>query len=114
VIIWLDAHLPPALAPWITAQFGIPAFSVSYLGLLEADDATIFQAARDAEAVVMTKDADFLEMQMRFGTPPQIILVTLGNTTNKNMREVLQKQMPTILEFLDKGEPIVEITKESP
>jgi predicted nuclease of predicted toxin-antitoxin system len=114
MIFWIDAHLPPALAPWITQEFGIEAYSATYLGLRDADDITIFQAAREASAVVMTKDADFLELQMRLGTPPQIILVTLGNTTNRNMREILQKQMPIILEFLEKGEPIVEIAKESP
>ena len=112
MIIWIDAHLPPALAPWITSRFGIPAFSATYLGLRDADDTTIFQAAREAKAVVMTKDSDFLELQLRLGAPPQIILVTLGNTTNQNMRKILETQMPFIQAFLEKGEPVVEITKE--
>jgi predicted nuclease of predicted toxin-antitoxin system len=48
MIFWIDAHLPPALAPWITQEFGIEAYLATYLGLRDADDITIFQAARDA------------------------------------------------------------------
>jgi predicted nuclease of predicted toxin-antitoxin system len=94
--IWIDAQLPPALAPWMTNAFGVEAFSVSYLGLKEADDETIYKAARAAGAVVMTKDADFPELQMRMGAPPQIILVSLGNTSNQRMRVALEQQFSTI------------------
>jgi predicted nuclease of predicted toxin-antitoxin system len=65
--VWIDAQLSPALAPWITSTFGIEAFSVAFLGLRDAEDETIFRAARKANAVVMTKDADFLELQFKYG-----------------------------------------------
>ena len=60
--LWLDAQLPPALAAWITVTFGIDTQSVRDLGLRGAKDPQIFQAARDAETVVMTKDSDFVEL----------------------------------------------------
>lgn len=60
--IWVDAQLSPALAPWITERFGVEAFSASYLGYHDATDAEIFRAAREANAVVMTKDADFVHL----------------------------------------------------
>ncbi len=34
----IDAHLSPHLAPWIERNFAIPAFSVAYLGLRDAND----------------------------------------------------------------------------
>ena len=54
MILWIDAQLSPALAPWITQQFGIEAYSVKWLGYRDATDPVIFQAAREAGAVVMT------------------------------------------------------------
>jgi predicted nuclease of predicted toxin-antitoxin system len=107
--IWIDAQLSPALAPFITLTFGIEAFSVAFLGLRDAEDEVIFQKAREANVVVMTKDADFLELQFRFGPPPQIIFVRLGNTSNQRMREVLENQFVTIQQFLVQGEALVEI-----
>lgn len=70
MILWLDAHLPPSAAAWITALFGIKAHAVRDLGLRDAKDPPIFQAARAAAAVVMTKDSDFVEMLQRLGPPP--------------------------------------------
>lgn len=107
--IWIDAQLSPALATWITTTFGIEAFSVAFLGLRDANDETIFQAARTANAVVMTKDSDFLDLQLKLGVPPQIILVSIGNSSNQRMREVLQKRWLIIQEFLETGEPVVEL-----
>ena len=54
--IWLDAHLSPELGPWITERFRIEA-----------------RAARDADVIVMTKDADFIGLLERFGSPPRVI-----------------------------------------
>lgn len=60
--LWLDAHLSPSLAPWITSEFdGIDSMSLRDLGLRHAEDLEIFRAARDANAVVMTKDGGHLD-----------------------------------------------------
>ncbi len=57
-MIWVNAQLSPALAKWITTEFGEPAQSVRDIGLREAKDKDIFAAAREADAIVMTKDED--------------------------------------------------------
>jgi len=54
MIIWLDAQLPPSVAACITATFGIEAHAVRDIGLRDAKDPPIFQAACTAGAVVMT------------------------------------------------------------
>ena len=66
-MIWVDAHLSPALAKWITAEFGEAAQSVRDVGLRHAKDKDIFAAARQADAIVITKDEDFVEMVGRLG-----------------------------------------------
>ena len=60
--IWIDAQLSPALAPWIKNNFGVEAFSARWLGLQYATDEEIFDAARKANAVVMSKDSDFVQL----------------------------------------------------
>jgi predicted nuclease of predicted toxin-antitoxin system len=86
VILWIDAQLSPYLAAWIAAYFGIEAYPVRDLGLRNATDRQIFGAAREAGAVVMTKDSDFLELLDRFGPPPRVLWITCGNTSNERLR----------------------------
>lgn len=107
--LWVDAQLPPALAPWITETFGIEAYSVRRLGYRDAEDGTIFHAAREAGAVVMTKDDDFLRLLEQYGPPPQVLWITLGNTSNGRMREVLLRTLPEAQRLLSAGEPLVEV-----
>ena len=48
--IWVDAHLSPAIAAWITSTFGIEAIALRDLGLRDAEDPEIFEAARAQNA----------------------------------------------------------------
>ena len=62
--LWIDAQLSPVLAKWITENFADTAVvAVRDLGLRDAEDQVIFFSARNADATVMTKDSDFLELQ---------------------------------------------------
>lgn len=107
--IWIDAHLSPGLALWIEREFDIAARSVSRLGLRDATDEVIFAAARDADAVVLTKDADFGRLLAAHGPPPRVVWLTFGNTSNAHVRDVLRSALPLALSILTSGEPLVEI-----
>ncbi len=113
MIVWLDAHLPPAAAPWLAATFGVTAVAVRDLGLREALDPPIFAAARAAGAVVLTKDADFAEMVARLGPPPRVLWLRCGNTSNAALRLLLARDLPDALARLAAGDPLVELGVES-
>jgi len=110
-MIWLDAQLSPALAEWIAGELHQPAESVRTLGLRDASDAEIFEAARKAGAIVVTKDADFVELLERLGPPPQVIWITCGNTSNDALRRILRRALPQSLAILKTGEALVEIAE---
>jgi predicted nuclease of predicted toxin-antitoxin system len=110
LIIWSDAQLSPALASWITVNFSIECHAVRELGLLGAKDRQIFQAAREAEAVVVTKDSDFPLLLDRLGPPPQILWITCGNTSNAHLKKILKNSLAEALDLLKRGERLVEIS----
>lgn len=114
MIVWIDAQLSPALARWIQEPFQIEAYSVRDLGLREAKDLVIFNAAREDGVVVMSKDEDFYLLVERLGPPPQVLWITCGNTSNARLREILTKSLPTAIALLQKGEPLVEISDAIP
>lgn len=107
--IWVDAQLPPAIARWISQNFNVEAVAVRELNLREATDLEIFAAARNEPAIVMTKDSDFVELVDARGTPPQVIWLTCGNTTNARLREILAQALPAAIKLLESGEAVVEI-----
>jgi predicted nuclease of predicted toxin-antitoxin system len=109
MIIWLDAQLPPQLAVWIRAKFLIDATAIRDLGLRDAKDSVIFEAARKANAVLLSKDADFLEMVLRNGPPPKLMLLNCGNVSNLAMQLLLEARLGEAMRLLDQGESIVEI-----
>ena len=108
--LWIDAQLSPKLARWLSEHHAVEAFPVRRLGLRDATDEAIFDAARDAGAVVMTKDRDFVRLLERNGPPPQVIWITCGNTSNARMREILRQTLANALRLLREGEPFVEVT----
>jgi len=108
--IWVDAHLSPAIATWITDRFGVESVALRDLGLRDAEDAEIFEAAKAQGAIIMTKDRDFLDLVDRLSSPPQIIWLTCGNTSNIRLREILSETLPRALELLAAGEALVEIS----
>jgi predicted nuclease of predicted toxin-antitoxin system len=108
-MIWLDAHLSPRVAKWITARFGEPAMPVRELGLREAEDSVIWDAARQAGTIVLTKDADFEERVRRLGSPPHIIWLTCGNTSESRRKEILGQHLPAALDLLKQGVPLAEL-----
>ncbi|MBD2410954.1 hypothetical protein FACHB389_00620 [Nostoc calcicola FACHB-389] len=108
--IWIDAQLPPTLASWVTNSFAIEALSLRDIGLRDAKDIEIFEAARIANVIIMTKDSDFVDLVCRLGIPPQILWLTCGNVTNRNLRQLLTITLPNALEQLRQGEMIVEIS----
>jgi predicted nuclease of predicted toxin-antitoxin system len=108
--LWVDAQLPPLLAEWINQQgFGVQASAVRDLGLRDATDPEIFQAARTVDAVVMTKDRDFVHLLDRHGAPPQVIWMRMGNCSNSALQQILDRTLPQALVLLQSGEPWVEI-----
>ncbi len=71
--IWIDAHLSPAIANWIDNTFEVTALALRDIGLRDAEDLEIFEAAKSQNVILMTKDSDFVDLVQRLDTPPKII-----------------------------------------
>ncbi|WP_228058654.1 DUF5615 family PIN-like protein [Nostoc sp. LEGE 06077] len=70
--IWIDAHLSPAIATWISNTFGITALALRDVGLRDTEDLEIFEAAKTQGVIFLTKDSDFVDLVERLGTPPKL------------------------------------------
>ena len=107
--LWLDAQLSPRIAQWVSETFGFQAAPVRDLGMRESEDEQIFFAARKADAVVITKDSDFVELLERHGSPPKIIWLTCGNTSEAALKQILVSTLPEAVRLLAAGDDLIEI-----
>ncbi len=108
--LWTDAQLSPAIAKWIRDRFDIEAVAVRELGLRDANDSEIYRAAREANVVVLTKDADFPHLLSQHGPPPKVLWLTCGNTSNAALQTILTRALPEAVALLDAGEDLVQIS----
>jgi predicted nuclease of predicted toxin-antitoxin system len=107
---WLDAQLDPQLAAWLGSRFGVVAKHLMETGLLQASDNELFDAARRfGEIVIVTKDADFIDLAKRLGPPPQVLHLECGNLSTISMQIWLASSFAEALARLQSGEAIVAI-----
>ena len=79
MILWLNAQLPHSLAKSLTETFGVNAVTLQELGLPDAQDIEIFNAARanGSDSVVITQERDFVDLVVCLDSPPSNSLANL-------------------------------------
>jgi predicted nuclease of predicted toxin-antitoxin system len=106
----LDAHLSPAIAKWINENYvGVQASSLTLLGLRDKEDLEIFRALSKPNTLLISKDSDFKKISRDFGAPPVILLLSIGNSSNKRVTQILKSHWPDIVELMANGERLIEI-----
>ena len=106
---WIDENLPPALAQWFSWQEGLRGEHLRQLGMQEMLDQEIYLRAREAAAVIVTKDDDFSNLVATLGPPPQIIWVQTGNLGTAALIELFNTRLDVLLSHLDAGAPLVAL-----
>jgi predicted nuclease of predicted toxin-antitoxin system len=99
----LDQNLSRRLV--YTLQRAFPGSAhLSAFKLESASDCEIFDFARLNGFAILSKDADFNHLSFRFGSPPNVIWLRVGNANTAEISEVLRVQAFRIRLFLDDDE----------
>ncbi len=89
----LDENLSRRIVPFIQDVYP-DSTQVALIGLEQVDDKAIRQYAIDNDFVIVTKDADYYEMDLLYGQPPKLIWLKTGNqskpATIKTLRDHVQ------------------------
>lgn len=90
----LSARLIGALADLYPASD-----HVRLLGMTTDDDDVIWEYARQHGFAIVSKDSDFYHRSMRFGHPPKVVWVRVGNCTTDRIAELLRTAHSELLTF---------------
>jgi predicted nuclease of predicted toxin-antitoxin system len=104
----IDAQLPPRLATALH-DAGYPAEHVEDAGLRHAADPAIWQYAERQQAVIVTKDEDFVDRFRRQPNGPVIVWLRIGNATNAALLKWFLPILPAIVVRIRSGDRLIEI-----
>ena len=104
----VDNQLPEALARYLDSA-GLLCRHVRDLGLQRASDSAIWAYAREHGYVLVSKDEDFVQLADRYGAPPQVVWVRLGNCRKPAMLAAFQRILPALRESLALANPVTEV-----
>ncbi len=70
------------------------------LGLVDASDLEIWNYARKNNYTIITFDSDFIDLANLKGSPPKIIWLRFGNSTNLKIAHKLTSKAQIISDFI--------------
>lgn len=103
----VDQQLPPTLAKWFRDQ-GVDASHVRDLGLTGAADTAIWAEAMRDDAVVVSRDEDFVNL-LRDRGGARLVWIRVGNCTNPALLTTIQANWQAIEQRLSDGEHLIEL-----
>ena len=106
--VLVDAQLPPGLARWIS-DHGHQATHVFEISLQTGDDQVIWEHARRQNAVIISKDEDFVDRWLLDETPVVLIWIRKGNCSNEALMTWFEPLWPETLRRLEEGERFIEL-----
>ena len=105
-----DENLSRKLIPFL--QHDYPGSSqVVLMGLESASDSVVWQTAKDHDFVIVTRDADFEELSLVWGQPPNVIwLKTKNQSRAATLKIILDYRLMIEEALLSHGQACVEVS----
>jgi predicted nuclease of predicted toxin-antitoxin system len=109
----IDVHLPIRLSKFLNDQHNCKSTHVNQiLQKWHTDDSTICKYADEHHMVVVTKDTDFKNSHFVNKTPKKVIRIALGNISNDELINLVDKYLPLIFPVFDKESFYIELYKD--
>ena len=93
-----DQNLSPRL-PRLLADIYADSIHVREVGLRDAGDATIWDYAKLHGFAIVSKDSDFQQRSLLYGSPPKFIWLRVGNCPVQTTEDLLRKHSAAIHTF---------------
>lgn len=100
-----DENLAPSLVPALADIFP-QSKHVSRIGLGSVPDREVWEYAREHDYTLVSKDSDFHEISLLYGSPPKVVWIRRGNCTTKQIEFILRNKLEDIRSLMDNPESI--------
>jgi len=109
--IWLENHISPIIAKWLSERSGLDVKSSYKLGLYNLSEREIYlKAKKSGNIILISKGSDLDEIVSKSGSPPKLISLKVGNCDNKILFSILGRNLSRAIHSLhDFNKDIIEI-----
>ena len=77
--------------------------------MLRARDRAIWDKAIELDAVLISKDADFVTLRALRPTGPPVVWIWLGNVSRAALLDRIERALPSIVSQIERGEKVVVV-----
>jgi len=98
-----DQNLSPRLVDRLEDVYP-NSVHVAEVDLDRALDREVWGYAREHELAVVTKDADFEELSVLHGFPPNVVWIRRGNCTTQEIESLLRRRKHAVKKLREDGE----------
>ncbi len=98
-----DQNLAPSLVSALADIFP-QSKHVARIGLDAVPDREVWEYAREHNYTLVSKDSDFHELSLLYGSPPKVVWIRRGNCTTKQIEFILRNKLENIRSLVDNPE----------
>lgn len=106
----VDAQLPKSLSDFLNAAGFDAIHTLELPEMNSTSDNIIATKANNEQRIVITKDADFLDSYLLYGTPEKLLLVKTGNIPNSELFKLFRDNL-NLLQLAFSKYNFVEMTR---
>lgn len=98
-----DENLAPSLVVALADIFPQSAH-VARIELGAVPDRDVWEYAREHQYTLVSKDSDFHELSLLYGSPPKVVWIRRGNCTTRQIEFILRNKQEDIRSLMDNPE----------
>jgi len=98
-----DENLAPSLVLALADIFP-QSEHVARVGLGALPDRDVWEYARGHHYTLVSKDSDFHELSLLYGSPPKVVWIRRGNCTTRQIEFILRNKREDIQSLMDNPE----------
>jgi predicted nuclease of predicted toxin-antitoxin system len=96
----VDAHLPRRMTAWLSAAGCDAVHTFDLPDKNRTTDQELLDLADREQRVIVTKDSDFVDSHILNGRPAKLLLISMGNISNRALEVLFVPLIPEIIREL--------------
>ena len=105
----VDTHLPAALAAYLSKEGFDAIHTTFYLEGHLLTDREIREKAVADNRIIITKDSDFFDYFFVKGAPPRVLLLKVGNCSNRQLLAIIEGNLNEIVHLFGADAELVVV-----
>jgi predicted nuclease of predicted toxin-antitoxin system len=93
-----DQNLSSSL-PWRLREFFPGSLQLKSIGMMRSSDLEVWNYAKTGGFCIVSKDSDYYQLSILYGSPPKVIWLRVGNCSTARIEDLVRSHQSDITSF---------------